>query len=221
VAKTFRPAREVAQDRGGGELWIDHAAISAKDIEWLAAVERLTLWNVKVPPRFLERLEHLWWLDLRGGSAPDIRVADGCKRLRYLQVNQVRGVTDLSMLSELENVELLSLYGLAQLTKLPSLSRLRELRRVEVGQMRSLGSIGPILEAPALEELLIIKTMSITKADVKQINTHAKLASFAWDTVDVPRSRCEPVLAQIDKPQTRAMHASDWFDARRSTSHRR
>src|SRR3546814_9196554 len=80
----------------------------------LRDVERLTLWNVKVPRGFLGRLEKLWWLDLRGGTGADLSAAMGASRLRYLAVNQVRGLADLSLVSEIRQLQLLSLYGLAK-----------------------------------------------------------------------------------------------------------
>jgi hypothetical protein len=212
VSQKRGPAREVAENRGGGEFWIDHASITEKDLEWLADAERLTLWNVRVPPTFLRRLKKLWWLDLRGGSATDVRVADGCKRLRYLQVNQVRGLADLSNLPSFANLELLSLYGLAKVERLPSLRSLTKLRRVEIGQMRALDSISAILAAPALEELLVLKLVTITETDVKRLNAHERLARFAWDTSDVPGNRCDSILRRIAKPPARAMHAIDWFN---------
>ena len=95
MAQKRKPAREVVQDRGDGEFWLDHAKIADDDRNWLKAAERLTLWNVLVPDGFLAKLPRLWWLDLRGGSATDLSVAKGCTKLRYLQVNQVRGMADL------------------------------------------------------------------------------------------------------------------------------
>ncbi|MCA9625304.1 MAG: hypothetical protein KC731_40055 [Myxococcales bacterium] len=201
----------MAQDRGDGEFWIDHAEIGADDLEWLGRAERLTLWNVLVPEGFLGKLKSLWWLDLRGGTATDLKVATGCKRLRYLQVNQVRGMRDLSQLPSFRTLELLSLYGLSKVETLPSLKVLKNLRRVEMGQMKGLESLGTVLDAPSLEELYVIKRVGITEADVRAVNRHKKLARFGWSTEDVPRKVCEPVLEKIDKPEARAMHAIDWF----------
>ncbi len=64
MAKKRRKASEVAQDRGGGEFWIDHAVMAVDDLRWLKTDERLTLWNVDVPEGLLARLPKLWWLEL-------------------------------------------------------------------------------------------------------------------------------------------------------------
>lgn len=66
------------------------------------------MWAVKVPHGLLAQLPHLEWLDLRGGSGADVRIADGCSGLRYLSVNQIRGCTDLSVLPTLIKLELLA-----------------------------------------------------------------------------------------------------------------
>jgi hypothetical protein len=64
-------ALEAADWRGAHELWLDHGEIVGDDLEWMAEVERLTLWNVVIPAGFLARLGHLWWLDVRGGTGVD------------------------------------------------------------------------------------------------------------------------------------------------------
>jgi hypothetical protein len=216
VASRRKTARDVAQDRGDGEFWIDHAALSESDAEWLARAERLTLWNVDVPRGMLARLPKLWWLDLRGGSATDLGGATGCKKLRYLRVNQVRGLSDLGALTSFPTLQLLSLYGLAQVRKVPSLRSLAKLERLEVGQMRALTTLGGLLEAPNLKELLVSKRVGITDEDVARINRHKKLERFLWFTEDVPRSLSSRVVDHIRLPHARSLHAIDWFLARKA-----
>ena len=61
-------AKLAARQLDYGGFFIDHATIVEDDFEWLVDVERLTLWNVKVPVSFLPRLKRLWWVDWRGGA---------------------------------------------------------------------------------------------------------------------------------------------------------
>src|SRR3546814_10842360 len=150
-----------------GGIWLDHAVISESDYSWLRDVERLTLWNVNVPRGFLGRLEKLLWLDLRGGTGADLSAAMGASRLRYLAVNQVRGLADLSLVSEIRQLQLLSLYGLAKVAVLPWLATLSDLKRVELGQMKGISSIGPVLEAPELQELSLLKIVPVSREDIK------------------------------------------------------
>ncbi|NOU29499.1 MAG: hypothetical protein HOO96_16465 [Polyangiaceae bacterium] len=205
------PAREKAQDRGNGVFWIDHATIVGTDRAWLEGAERMTLWNVVVPDGFLADLPKLWWLDLRGGTASDLRVARGCAHLRYLQVNQVRGLGDLGALSEHASLELLSLYGLAQVRTLPSLRSLTKLKRMQIGQMRNLPMLGAALDAPHLEELLLSKRVGVSESDLERINSHPAIKAFYWNVEDVAASRFEPILARIALPSASVMHPEAWM----------
>lgn len=103
-------AKDVARKRAGhASFWIDHAEIVEEDIEWLARATHLTLWNVQVPMGFFSRMQQLWWLDIRGGSAENLDLVRGATTLQYLAVNQIRGLRDLSVLMALPNLRLLDL----------------------------------------------------------------------------------------------------------------
>ena len=208
-----RPARDVAQDRGDGEFWIDHAVVTEADLAWLGSARRLTLWNVRVPNGFLAALERLWWLDLRGGTATDLSTVRGCQRLRYLQLNQIRGLRDLGVLPTLISLELLSLYGLTRVESAPSLAPLDRLLRLEVGQLQRLPALAGLLDAPNLEELLLAKRVGVTDADVDQILGHS-VQTFLWLTDGVSRKTSGPVLARVQLPATRSLAPADWFEQR-------
>lgn len=206
-----KPARDVAQDRGDGVFWLDHAKIVEADAAWLADAQRLTLWNVHVPPGFLARLPRLWWLDIRGGTASNLEVSRGCTGLRYLSVNQIRGLANLELLTTHVRLELLALYGLARVKAIPSLRGLKKLARIELGQMKGLRELAPALEAPRLRELLLKKVVSPTERDVDLINRHPSLKAFSWYAVDVPARISQPVVDRITLPQARSMHPEEWF----------
>lgn len=199
MATRRSPARDVAQDRGGGEFWIDHAKIG-KDDSWLRSATWLTLWNVTVPAGVLAQLPDLWGLDLRGGSATDLRVVEGCGALRCLVVNQMRGLADLSILPTLTTLELLDVYGLRQVTAAPSLATLPALRRLQVGQMRGLAALDGFLDAPGLEELQLHKWVNVAAEDVTRIKAHPTLTHFGWHAFDVPDSRWLPVVEAVALP---------------------
>src|SRR3546814_17836209 len=121
----------------------------------------------------------------------------GASRLRYLAVNQVRGLADLSLVSEIRQLQLLSLYGLAKVAVLPSLATLSDLKRVELGQMKGISSIGPVLEAPELRELSLLKIVPVAREDIPLLQRHPTLARFDWSFADVPRWMYEPVPQAI------------------------
>ena len=152
MTKRLQPASAAANWRAPDDLWLDHAAVTNDDLGWPTPVRRLTLWVVELPPRFLARLPHLDWVDVRGGSGKDLDFLAGCSRLRYLAINQVRGVDDLSALADLTTLELLDLYGLPQVKLIPSLARLSSLSRAQLGSMKGLVGLTGLLDAPHLAE---------------------------------------------------------------------
>lgn len=205
-------AKSAARTQDAGGVFIDHATIVEDDFEWLAEVERLTLWNVKVAADFLPRLNRLWWVDWRGGSkGQQIEQLKTCSGLRYVSLNQIRGVNDLQFLGELASVEMVRIYGMSAVQRLPSLAGLTSLRRLEIGQMKLLESIRPALEAPKVEELLLLRTVKVTPEDVTAIKSHAALRSFDWFAEDVPDRVWIPVREAITLPRTRLMHPEEWF----------
>ena len=208
------PARVVAKAQWIGSYWLDHTKVVEEDFEWLAETEQLTLWNVQLPARFLSRLDRLWWLDIRGGSANDLIVLEGCTRLQYLAVNQIRGLHDLSAISELFTVRYISLYGLKQVRNLPSCGKLLLLEHVDLGQMRSLESPLGVLHAPKLQDLELIRKININADDIQAIMKHPSIRRFGWIAEDVPDSIWVPVLKQIGLPTVPIESAADWFSHR-------
>jgi hypothetical protein len=205
-------AKSAARLQDAGGVFIHHATIVEDDFEWLAEVERLTLWNVKVPADFLPRLNRLWWVDWRGGGkGQKIEQLTTCPALRFVSLNQIRGVDDLKFLAELTSVEMVRIYGMSAVQRIPSFAGLTSLRRLEIGQMKLLETIHPALDAPNLEELMLVKTVNVTPDDVRVIKSHAMLRSFDWFAEDVPDRVWLPVREAITLPRTRIMHPEDWF----------
>jgi hypothetical protein len=213
MAYTRKPAKEAVSKRDNGALWIDHAVITESDFSWLQDVTALTLWNVTLPPKFLARLPHLRGLDWRGGSATNLEILEGAHNLGYLVVNQVRGMVDLSLLPSLSSLKLLSLYGLPKLNSLPSLQLLNKLLRIQIGQVKFLQSIGPALEAPHLQELLLSKFVGVTQKDIDSIRNHKHLANFSWDILDTPRRVYESTMQQIHLPLAKSEFPDKWYTA--------
>jgi hypothetical protein len=211
MAKKRPPTIEACKQRNNRELWLDHVVLIDEDIEWLAATERLTLWNVKVPAGLLARIKKLWWLDIRGGSATNLEVAKGVDKLQYLAVNQVRGMCDLSLVSQMATLRYLNLYGLSKVTQLPSCAKLAKLERASVGQMRGLGSLHGLLQAPNLRELELANKISISETDVNEIIRHSSIEAFRWSAEGVPAKVWVPVVEKIALPAVSPMHPEEWF----------
>jgi hypothetical protein len=193
---------------------IDHAVLTESDREWLKPVRRLTLWAVKAPPGFFRGLPLLEWLDVRGGSGESVKFVEGCARLRYLGINQVRGMRDLTPIGDLASLEMLSLYGLPQVRTLPSLAGCECLSRIEAGSLKGIEQLGPLLDAPRLEELVLERAVSMSPSDPERIATHPTLASFEWFAENVPNKVWLPVVERVGKPKARAMLPEEWFASR-------
>jgi hypothetical protein len=193
-------------------VWLDHTSLVPSDVEWLSGVRRLTLWAVKTPEGLLPSLPQLQWLDIRGGSGTSPEVVNGCSKLTYLAVNRIRGMHDLSALSAQTSLRLLSLYGLSQVRTLPSLANLRHLKRLEIGSMKGLAGLGPFLEAPYLEELLLSKAVALSTTDPGEIAAHPSIQAFDWFAEDVPVKTWASIVDRVGRPKARALSASHWFD---------
>jgi hypothetical protein len=213
-----QPARAVAKDRGDGGFWLDHAEIVDADFEWLHAVQRLTLWNVSLPPGFLAKLMKLWWLDIRGGSGADLGQLQGVVGLRYLAVNQVRGMRDLSLAAALPQLEFLDLYGLPQVIELPPFRNSSKLEHARLGQLRGLTSLDGVLEAPALRELELVRKITASSSDIERIRRHPTLQRFSWFAEDVPDKVWVPVVKAVALPPVPHLFPENWFKMRQGTA---
>lgn len=211
---TRKPSARTVAKGSPTDIRIDHARIEPSDHEWLAGVQALTLWAVDVPDGFLASLPELRLLDLRGGSGRSLSAIEGCRQLEVLIVNQIRGLEDLTNVAALTNLKLLSLYGLPQLRIPPSLAALRDLARLELGSLKGLATIAPLLDAPSLRELLLIRSVALTEDDADLIVRYPTLEAFSWYTEDVPNKVWQPLVERVRLPRAQPMHPRDWMAAR-------
>ena len=194
---SHKPAAEVANWHTPKKLWLDHARIGDDDLEWMAPVESLLLWNVRMPDGFLAQLPNLRGVSIRGGSRTDLALLDGCDALLSVDVNQVRGLHDVGAVAEVRSLEFLSLYGLPRVEELPSLQGLDALRHVQLGSMKGLKTLAGVASIPNLTTLQFIRAMSVTADDVDMLVEHPTLEAFDWFAEDVPRRVVEPVMQRL------------------------
>ena len=168
--------RELENDH----LWLDHLVLGDDDVPRLAGARWLTLWNVKVPQDFYQRLPNVRELEIDGGTWRDLVPIRKATQLTRLVINQVRQVTDLSWIADLSNLESLALFGVPQIESMPSLAGMGKLRFVQVGQMRRLRDLTGVAEAPALEELRFTQRLGVTAESMKPFVGHPTLARFGW-----------------------------------------
>jgi len=212
MAYRVRSAFAAAQWQRPDTVVIEHAVIDEQDVDWMVPIRRLDLWAVKTPPGVLGKLPNLEWLNIRGGTGGNLNAAAGCERLRYFGVNQVRGLNDVSVLPTLKGVELLSLYGLPQVTQIPSLAGLVKLARAEIGSMKGLAGLTGLLDAPVLDELVLIRTVGLAFDDPARIAAHPSIRFFEWYAEDVPDKTWVPVIERVGKPRATVISRKEWFD---------
>lgn len=118
---------------------------------------------------------------------------------------------DTSALGGQASLRLLSLYGLPEVRSLPSLAGLVHLKRLEIGSMKGLSGLGPLLDAPRLQELLLIREVALSSTDPAAIAAHPTIRAFEWFAEDVPDKTWVPVVDQVRRPKVKPMEASAWF----------
>ena len=207
-------AQAAAKWRSADEVWLDHASLDEVDLEWLRPVKRLVLWSVRLSEGLQARLPSLVSLELRGGSGTTAISAAGCSNLRFLAINQVRRLPDLDVLSTLISLEFLSLYGLPRVRSLPSMAPMHRLVRIELGSMKGLTGLTGLLDAPALEELLLIRTVAVAASDAKDLADNTTLREFDWFGEDVPVRVWAPFMEAVGRPKSRVLEQAEWFEQR-------
>lgn len=208
----LRRAVDLARWTSDDTVRIEHATLVDSDAAWLRDVKRLTLWAVRHPVDLLARLPNLELLDIRGGTAEHLDHVAACRTLRVLVVNQVRGLKDLQAVARLSSLEVLCLFGLPRVEVLPSTAKMPFLTRVELGSMKGLTSIRPLLEAPRLQDLLLIRTVALGQDDVTALQEHPSLARFGWFAEDVPVKTWKPVIDAVGKPGPSIVSPEVWLD---------
>lgn len=212
------PAAEVAKWQGSNRLWIDHARVSEGDLEWMAPVASLILWNVRLPEGFLAELPNLRGVSVRGGSRDDVALVAGCDALLSLDVNQVRGLHDLGAIAGLRSLEFLSLYGLPRVEEIPDLAELQALRHLQLGSLKGLKSLAGVASIPRLETLQFSRRVEVTPGDLDLLAGHPTLVAFDWFAEDVPNRVVDPVLERLSHlGRPPAVRPEEWLAQRLGT----
>ena len=71
--------------------------------------------------------------------------------------------------------------------------------------MKGLSGLGPFLEAPYLEELLLTRAVALSGTDPEAIAAHPRIRAFEWFAADVPNKTWIAVVDRVGRPKARAM----------------
>jgi len=80
--------------------------------------------------------------------------------------------------------------------------------------MKGLAGIGPALEAPALDELMLSRSVGLAEGDPQSIRDKTSVREFDWFAEDVPDRVWVPVRNAVGKSAARSVHPEHWIKGR-------
>jgi hypothetical protein len=150
-----------------------------KDIDVIAGlteVRSLTLRSITLPDLTLfAPLSKLKALDLKLGGTKNLAGIEAFRDLRYLEVWMVRGLSDLARVASCTSLEMLFLQALKNVTALPDFSALHHLQRIHLETMKGLNDLTPLLNAPALQDVLLVDMGHLQPEQVGVLAGHPNL----------------------------------------------
>ncbi len=124
----------------------------------LNLLEDVTLRSITTPDlHYLNRLQHMWSLDIKLGGIRGFSAIEGMQRIKYLELWQVRGLNDIDFITTLPGLQNLMLQSLPLITALPSFREMRKLRRITLNNLKGLRDFSELQWSPALEEFVLIE----------------------------------------------------------------
>lgn len=179
------------------------------------SVRSLALRKMTIPRGELAKLpnlEHLY-IDAIRGTELDVT---GCQRLKTLEIRWARKLESIHGLAELTDLELLAIHTCSNLRELPSLAGSSALRTLDLGPLTSLSTIGPALEAPGLEELILWGAVPISASDLSAMRHHPTLRVFDWRSpAKVPKAVVDAVVDTVARSRSRRELARPHPEGRR------
>jgi hypothetical protein len=173
-----------------------------KGIEALAhcrSLEKLTLHSTSMENLdFLEEHPQLWWLTVVLGGVKNFEALTETK-LKYLELYQVRGLSGLGFIDHLASLEYLRLTKLKDVKDLPDFSRLRKLRRVGLTQLKGITDLSPLLEAKALEDLIVQDFGHVEPEALRVLARHPKLKHGAVRLGSTKKNQTVAKLLPLDE----------------------
>lgn len=158
------------------ELYLESHTKHIEVLSELADLERLTLRSVTLPDlSILRPLVKLWSLELKLGGTSDLSLLPEVGRLQYLELWMIKGLEDLSPIAEISSLEFLFLQALKNVSSLPAMSMLARLRRVHLETMKGIRDLSPLLEAQALNTLLVLDAKHMQPEDFACLKQHPSL----------------------------------------------
>jgi Leucine-rich repeat (LRR) protein len=154
-----------------------------KDVEvisTLTMLDDLTLRSMTLPDlSILLPLRRLRSLDIKLGGTRDLGLLPELAPLAYLELWMIRGLEDISPIGELPSLQYLFLQDLSRIDRLPDMSRMICLRRIDIEGLKRLTDLSPLLSAPSLEELYLVKSAHLRPEHLECLVGHPTLRAAA------------------------------------------
>lgn len=177
------------------DLWLNGHSKDFDVIGSLRTLKRLSLRSIKVPTlKGLVYLNSLEELELKLGSAPDLRDLPSIGRLKYFEAWLVRRMCDLTPIADLMGLRYLFLQTLKDVTALPSFCKLQDLRRVHLDKMKGLRDLTPVAAAPRLEELVVLDMPQLVEDAFRPFIGHQALRAASIGLGSFRRTRAAKSL---------------------------
>jgi Leucine-rich repeat (LRR) protein len=172
-------------------------------ISTLTMLEDLTLRSLTLPDlSILLPLRRLRSLDIKLGGTRDLGLLPELAPLAYLELWMIRGLEDISPVAELASLQYLFLQDLARIDRLPDLSRMTSLRRIDINGLKRLTDLSPLLSAPALEELYLVKSAHLRPEHLECLVGHPTLRAAAIALGSKRKDAAADKLLPLPRPGT-------------------
>jgi len=87
--------------------------------------------------------------------------------------------------------------------------------------MKGLAGLTGLLDAPALENLVLLKRVGLDAGDATRIANHHSIRQFTWFGEDVPVKTWAPVVDLVGKPPVEIIRIEDWFSRQPARTEKR
>lgn len=171
------------------ELYLEKHTKDIEVISSLTTLGRLNLRSVTLKDlSILLPLKKLWWFSLKLGGTTNLSQLSQIGRIKYLELWMVRGLADISFISDMTTLQHILLQDLKNIKNLPSFSKCTSLRRISIVNLKGLTDVSQLLTAPALEELTIGSSNTISVQNVLVLKQHPKLKKASIGLGSVKRN---------------------------------
>jgi hypothetical protein len=183
------------------ELYIEGHRKDIDAVSDLTKLHKLTLRSITLPDlSVFTSLKELWSLDIKLGGTKDLSLLPEIGQLKYIELWMIRGLSNIQSISDVTSLQFLFLHALRRVENLPSFGELHKLRRLHIETLKGLVDISPIVEAPALKELLVLDTPQLKPEQFRCLVDHPTLETAAISLGSIKRNEAASQI--LDLPRT-------------------